>query len=224
VYYFWKTFHQDRLPPVKMVAMPLRTEKMPAKKFISVDDYHKAFPLEIRKRLDLFRQTISSVLPDAREVISYNMPAFRMNKVVVYYAAFRDHVSLYPAPKGKKWEKVFEPYKTSGKGTLQFPYEKKVPVTLIKKIVRRRLGELAGNKTSSSGTNKVKTAEHFHNDGSLRARGQMRGKVMDGYWEWFRKDGLRMRSGHFRMGKQVGEWITYDKYGKIYKVTQMKER
>jgi antitoxin component YwqK of YwqJK toxin-antitoxin module len=45
---------------------------------------------------------------------------------------------------------------------------------------------------------------------------------MEGYWEWFRKDGSRMRTGHFAKGKQVGEWITYDKKGKPKKVTQMK--
>ena len=45
---------------------------------------------------------------------------------------------------------------------------------------------------------------------------------MHGYWEWFRKDGVIMRSGHFDNGKQVGAWTTYDKSGKVYKVTQMK--
>ena len=44
----------------------------------------------------------------------------------------------------------------------------------------------------------------------------------DGYWEWFRKGGTRMRSGHFENGKQTGEWITYDSAGKVYKVTRMK--
>ena len=44
----------------------------------------------------------------------------------------------------------------------------------------------------------------------------------DGYWEWFRMDGTRMRSGYFEKGKQVGEWTTYNKKGKIYKVTKMK--
>ncbi len=69
---------------------------------------------------------------------------------------------------------------------------------------------------------------HYHKDGSIWAKGQMRGEVMEGYWEWFRKPaegkkiGTRMRSGHFKNGKQVGEWITYDKMGKVYKVTKMK--
>jgi antitoxin component YwqK of YwqJK toxin-antitoxin module len=48
--------------------------------------------------------------------------------------------------------------------------------------------------------------------------------VMTGYWEWFRKDGSRMRSGYFEGGEQVGEWTTYDKSGKVVKVTTMKPK
>ena len=44
----------------------------------------------------------------------------------------------------------------------------------------------------------------------------------EGYWEWFRKDGTRLRTGHFKNGKQTGEWITYDKNGAVYKVTNMR--
>ena len=61
-----------------------------------------------------------------------------------------------------------------------------------------------------------------HNDGSLWAKGTMAGGQPVGYWEWFRKDGTRLRSGHFDNGKQVGDWTTYDKNGKVYKVTRMK--
>ncbi len=60
----------------------------------------------------------------------------------------------------------------------------------------------------------------YHKDGSIWAKGQLIDEKMDGYWEWFRTDGTKMRSGHFKDGKQVGEWITYDTAGKVYKVTQ----
>jgi antitoxin component YwqK of YwqJK toxin-antitoxin module len=63
---------------------------------------------------------------------------------------------------------------------------------------------------------------HYHKDGSLWARGQTIGDVQTGYWEWFRKDGTKLRSGHFENGKQVGEWTTYDKSGRVYKVTRMR--
>ena len=62
---------------------------------------------------------------------------------------------------------------------------------------------------------------HYHKDGSIWAKGQMLGDVMTGYWDWFRKDGTKMRSGSFESGEQVGEWTTYDKYGEVYKVTKM---
>lgn len=58
----------------------------------------------------------------------------------------------------------------------------------------------------------------YHKDGSIWAKGKMAGKVCEGYWEWFRKDSTKLRSGNFKNGKQVGEWITYDKKGKVYKI------
>lgn len=61
-----------------------------------------------------------------------------------------------------------------------------------------------------------------HADGSLRARGMKKDGLAEGYWEWFRKDGTRMRSGHFENGRQVGEWTTYDRTGAPYKVTTIK--
>lgn len=64
----------------------------------------------------------------------------------------------------------------------------------------------------------------YHKDGSVRARGRMVGDVLTGYWEWFRKDGTKLRSGYFNAGKQTGEWTTYDQKGKAYKVTRFKPK
>ncbi len=68
------------------------------------------------------------------------------------------------------------------------------------------------------------TKQHivYHRDGSVWARGKMVGGACVGYWEWFRKNGVKLRSGYFAKGKQVGEWITYDKKGKVYKITTIK--
>ena len=63
-----------------------------------------------------------------------------------------------------------------------------------------------------------------HRDGSVWAKGSMSGKTMVGYWEWFRQDGSKLRSGHFENGKQTGKWTTYDRQGKVYKVTEMKPK
>ena len=63
---------------------------------------------------------------------------------------------------------------------------------------------------------------HYHQDGSIWAKGKMRAERPDGYWEWFRKSGTKMRSGYFKDGVQVGEWTTYNQEGAVYKVTVIK--
>jgi antitoxin component YwqK of YwqJK toxin-antitoxin module len=63
---------------------------------------------------------------------------------------------------------------------------------------------------------------HYHKDGSVWAKGKVRAGKPDGYWEWFRKSGTKMRSGYFKNGVQVGEWTTYDQKGAVYKVTIIK--
>jgi antitoxin component YwqK of YwqJK toxin-antitoxin module len=64
----------------------------------------------------------------------------------------------------------------------------------------------------------------YHKDGSIWAKGQVLNGLPTGYWEWFRIDGTKMRSGTFHNGKQVGEWTTYDRDGKVYKVTKIKPK
>jgi antitoxin component YwqK of YwqJK toxin-antitoxin module len=64
----------------------------------------------------------------------------------------------------------------------------------------------------------------YHTDGSIHARGNMLDGVPDGYWEWFRLDGTKMRSGYFKKGVQVGEWVTYDRQGRPHKVTSFDKK
>jgi antitoxin component YwqK of YwqJK toxin-antitoxin module len=75
-------------------------------------------------------------------------------------------------------------------------------------------------------TKRKSEQEHieYHKDGSVWAKGKRADGVLTGYWEWFRKDGTKLRSGHFEKGEQVGEWITYDKKGQKYKVTNIKPK
>lgn len=63
-----------------------------------------------------------------------------------------------------------------------------------------------------------------HKNGSIWAKGELIEEQPNGYWEWFRKDGVIMRSGYFDNGKQAGEWTTYDEKGKVYKVTNMNKK
>ncbi len=71
---------------------------------------------------------------------------------------------------------------------------------------------------------KTQPFKQCHKDGSIWAVGQLLDGAATGYWEWFRKDGTKSRSGHFKNGHQVGEWTTYDNKGEVYKVTMMKDK
>lgn len=71
---------------------------------------------------------------------------------------------------------------------------------------------------------KAKEHVQYHKNGTVWARGQTIDGVPTGYWEWFRVDGTRLRSGTFEAGEQVGEWTTYDKAGEVYKVTTIRRK
>jgi antitoxin component YwqK of YwqJK toxin-antitoxin module len=75
-------------------------------------------------------------------------------------------------------------------------------------------------------TKKATSKKHieYHNDGSIWATGQTIDGAPTGYWEWFRLNETKMRSGYFENGEQIGEWTTYDKEGQVYKVTKMKPK
>ncbi|MCB9044786.1 MAG: DUF1801 domain-containing protein [Chitinophagales bacterium] len=110
-------------------------------KFKTIDEYHAAFPADIQLLLDKMRVTIRQAVPGAAEVISYNMPAFRQHGVLVYYAANKAHIGFYPtASPMTVFAADLEQYNTS-KGAIQFPLDKPLPVTLIKKIVKYRVQE-----------------------------------------------------------------------------------
>jgi len=113
----------------------------PKLKFTTIDQYHATFPEEIQVLLDKMRAAIKQAAPKAEEVISYNMPAFKQHGVLVYYAANKKHIGFYPtgSPVAVFTEEL-KPYATS-KGAIQFPLDKPLPVTLIKKIVKYRIQE-----------------------------------------------------------------------------------
>ena len=107
-------------------------------KFKTIDEYHAAFPKNLRDMLETLRKTIKKTVPEAEELISYNMPAFKMKKILVYYAANKAHIGFYPtaAPIIFFKDELVE-YKTS-KGAIQFPIDKPLPIKLITKIVKFR--------------------------------------------------------------------------------------
>jgi uncharacterized protein YdhG (YjbR/CyaY superfamily) len=121
---------------------------MSSPKYSSVAEYIETFPDDIKASLRKLRTAILEVLPNADEKISYNMPAFFVDdQFVIYFAAWKSHISLYPFT--SEMEEKFEEtknYTTSGKGTIQFPLDKPLPVELIQKIVKFRLALNKENK------------------------------------------------------------------------------
>jgi uncharacterized protein YdhG (YjbR/CyaY superfamily) len=113
----------------------------------SIDEYIAGFPEDTQKVLQAIRVTIKQTVPEAEESISYAMPTFTFGRnYLVYFAAFKNHIGLYPAPTGDEvFEKELSLYK-SGKGTVQFPLNKPVPLDLVVKIVELRLKESQGTK------------------------------------------------------------------------------
>ncbi len=102
----------------------------------SVDTYLASLAPQIRGPIETLRQTIRGVLPDAEEVISYGIPAFKSaGRVVVHYAGWKSHLSLYPIPEvDAETETQIAPYR-AGKGTLRFALDEPLPVALVVSVV-----------------------------------------------------------------------------------------
>lgn len=108
-------------------------------KATNIDEYIKAFPKETQDRLKEIRAVVKKTFPKAEETISYAIPAFKLEgRFLIYFAGFKKHVGMYPVPTTREFEKDFAPYKTSGRGSIQFPLDRPVPAGLIKKIIQFR--------------------------------------------------------------------------------------
>ena len=106
-----------------------------------IDSYIAGFPAEIQERLQQMRKTIQKAAPDAEETISYAMPTFKQDGILVHFAGFANHTGFYALPTGNAaFEKELAQYKT-GKGSIQFPHNEPLPLTLVEKIVKFRVKE-----------------------------------------------------------------------------------
>lgn len=113
----------------------------------TIDEYIATFPEDIQKVLEKFRNVIREAAPEAEEVISYQMPTFKLGKNLVHFAGYKNHIGFYPAPSGiKAFQHRFENYKWS-KGAVQFPLDKPIPYDLITEIVQFRVRENSLKKT-----------------------------------------------------------------------------
>jgi uncharacterized protein YdhG (YjbR/CyaY superfamily) len=119
---------------------------MDKRQYKNIDEYIAGFPKDIQDILQNLRRVIHEAAPEAEETISYSMPAFKLNGILVYFAAFKDHIGFFPTSSGvSAFSKELAPYDTS-KGTIRFPLDEPIPVNLIKKIVKFRAQENRNKK------------------------------------------------------------------------------
>ena len=113
----------------------------------NIDDYLVSVPEPARSTLQKVRAAIRSALPStATETISYKMPAFRHGEIIIWFAAFANHCSVFPTARVIQiFHDELKPYKVS-KGTVQFPIHKPLPAATIKKMVKARLAQIAAKK------------------------------------------------------------------------------
>ncbi len=117
----------------------------------TVDTYINSFPKEVKEKLEIIRNIIRELAPKAEERISYQMPAFRLNNSnFIFFAAWKKHIALYPytASIDEHFKQEAAAYKSSGKGTIQFPLDKPLPLDLIRKIVAYKIKENEKRKNS----------------------------------------------------------------------------
>ncbi len=108
----------------------------------TVDEYLMALPEDQQEALEKIRQAIKSAAPKAEEVISYQIPTYKLNGPLVHFAAFKNHLSLVVVSKSiaETFAKELAPFKSSGR-TIHFTPEKLIPAALVKKIVKERVRE-----------------------------------------------------------------------------------
>jgi uncharacterized protein YdhG (YjbR/CyaY superfamily) len=119
--------------------MSMRAKQAPAK---DIEEYIAGFPSNVQKILQKIRLTIRQAAPGAEEAIKYQIPAFTLNGNLIFFAAYKKHIGLYPAPRGvEKFKKELSAYE-GGKGTVQFRLDEPVPFDLISRIVKFRVANL----------------------------------------------------------------------------------
>lgn len=117
----------------------------------TIDDYIATFPPDVQEILRKIRATIAKAIPQAQEKISYRIPAFALDGDVIYFAAFKKHIGVYPPVRDAKLRKEVARY-AGPKGNLQFPLAERMPYALIGRIAKARAKENAAR----AGTKKAK--------------------------------------------------------------------
>ena len=117
-----------------------------SKQFKTIDEYIGMFPDDVQTILNQIRQTIREAAPGSEETINYQMPTFTLNGNMVHFAAFKTHIGFYPTPTGiEAFKEELSPYK-GAKGSVQFPIDQPMPLSLIRRIVEYRVKENSERK------------------------------------------------------------------------------
>ena len=109
--------------------------------FNSIDEYIATFPEDVQKILEEIRATINAAAPEAEEKISYQMPTFYLNGNLIHFAAFKNHIGIYPTPSGTQAFKDEISMYQSSKGSIRLPIDEPMPLELIGRIVKFRVAE-----------------------------------------------------------------------------------
>ncbi|WP_370567475.1 iron chaperone [Desemzia sp. RIT 804] len=113
----------------------IESEKSPT----TVEEYIQGFPKEVQEIMQKIRSIVKEEAPEIQEKISYGMPTFSFNGILVHFAAYKKHIGFYPTPSGiSKFEEQLKNYKYA-KGSVQFPLSKPIPYDLIRQIVKTRV-------------------------------------------------------------------------------------
>lgn len=113
--------------------------------FTSIDEYIAAFPADVQERLRQMRAVIREAAPEAQEKISYQMPTFFLQGNLVHFAAFKNHIGFYPAPRGIEAFKDELAAYEGAKGSIRFPLDRPLPLNLIRRIVQFRVADQLQN-------------------------------------------------------------------------------
>lgn len=116
--------------------------------FQNIDEYISIQTPEVQILLEQMRQTIKNAAPEVEEVISYNMPAFKYHGMLVYFAAYKNHIGFYATPTGHSEFKEELSFYKQGKGSVQFPLNQDLPLELISRIVKFRVEENLKKKSA----------------------------------------------------------------------------
>jgi uncharacterized protein YdhG (YjbR/CyaY superfamily) len=182
----------------------------------TIESMIESFPAAQAKALGGVRAHLRALLPSATEDLSWGMPTFRIEGVIVVsYLGFTHHNSLFPGPEVHELMGSALDNYTTTKGTIHFDRENPPPKSFLAALVKARIKVINAGYPQKSGV-----FLEFYPNGHLKARGKYKDDAMHGAWEFFRTDGSIMRSGSFNRGSQTGQWTTFTRDGTAHTITQ----